>query len=98
MEVGFVENVPSKTTPDDNHDDELSNREEAMDAIDGLLKLMPKKRDSILAMNTPEERKKELTHLRAALEQALETAKRFKFKEEIRNIQNELNAIEGFGE
>ncbi|MHA1927187.1 MAG: hypothetical protein ACTSV2_01270 [Candidatus Thorarchaeota archaeon] len=82
---------------DDEHDDEISNREEAMDAIDGLLKLIPKKRDSILAMNTPEEREKELTLLRGALEQALETAKRFKFKEEIRNIRNELNSIEGMG-
>ncbi|MHA1858799.1 MAG: hypothetical protein ACTSUU_05060, partial [Candidatus Thorarchaeota archaeon] len=74
----------------------LRSRDEAIAAIDSLLKVMPKKRDAMLAIADPEERRREYQRIMRALLQALETAKQFKLKEEARNIQNEIEALEGF--
>ncbi len=75
--------------------EELRNREEAMSAISGLLRVMPKKRDSMVAITDPIERKQEYERLMQALQQALETALKFKLKDEARNIKNEIAALEG---
>ncbi|RLI54199.1 MAG: hypothetical protein DRO93_12850, partial [Candidatus Thorarchaeota archaeon] len=73
----------------------LRSRDEAIAAIDSLLKVMPKKRDAMLAIADSEERRREYQRLMKALLQALGTAKQFKLKEEARNIQNEIEALEG---
>ena len=56
---------------------------------------MPKKREILLGILDPKERKQEYDRLMSALKQALETALKFKLKEESRNIRNEIQALEG---
>ncbi|MHA1780328.1 MAG: hypothetical protein ACTSYL_05580 [Candidatus Thorarchaeota archaeon] len=75
--------------------EELRSREEAISAIAGLLKVMPKKRDVMLSISDVAERKREYERLMSALRQALETANKFKLKEEARNIVNEIESLEG---
>ncbi|MBD3404510.1 MAG: hypothetical protein GF411_00065 [Candidatus Lokiarchaeota archaeon] len=71
----------------------LDSREEALDAISGLLSVMPKKRMAMLQMKNPEEQKLELERLISAIQQALQTARKHKLKEEIIQLQNEMNGI-----
>ena len=78
-----------------NGENDLVNKDEAVAAIAGLLNVLPKKKDVILKMAKSDERSVEIEQLRSALEQALETAKRFKMKVKIKAIKKEIIAIEG---
>ncbi len=80
---------------DEEEERELQSRDEAIAAISGLLRLVPRKRDQIASLKDPTERQREYEALVQALNQALETAKQFKLKEEIRNLRNELEALRG---
>ncbi len=76
-------------------EEEITDRDEAVAAVNGLLKVMPKRRSALLSIEDSEERQQEKERLKSALQQALETAEQHSLKEEIRNIENELNALEG---
>ncbi|MHA1577427.1 MAG: hypothetical protein ACTSU3_08715, partial [Candidatus Thorarchaeota archaeon] len=78
-----------------NGETDLANRDEAAAAIAGLLNVIPKTKDAIHEMTESDERSVEIEQLRNALEQALETAKRFKMKAEIKSIKSEITAIDG---
>ena len=73
--------------------EKLTNREEALAAIEGLLRVMPKKRAAMNDITDISEKEKERERLTLALNEAFETATRFKMKDEIRDIQNELSSI-----
>jgi WD40 repeat protein len=73
--------------------EEFSNKEEALVAIKSLLKILPKKKSELSFIVEDEERQKEEDLLIAALEQALETAEKFKLKKESKLIFDELESI-----
>ncbi|TFG10255.1 hypothetical protein EU538_02455 [Candidatus Thorarchaeota archaeon] len=79
-------------------EEEITDRDEALGAVDGLLKVMPKKRSELLSIKDTKERQQEKERLISALNQALETAEQHGFKEEMRNLENELHALEDVGE
>jgi biotin-(acetyl-CoA carboxylase) ligase len=78
---------------DDEQEAVLSSREDALAAIHGLLGIMPKKRNAMLAISDHTKRQKELERLTTALEEALESAKSHGLKEETRSIQNEIESV-----
>ncbi len=78
---------------DDEQDAVLSSREDALAAIHGLLRIIPKKRNAMLAISDHAKRQKELERLTTALEEALESAKHHGLKEETRSIQNEIESV-----
>ena len=78
---------------DDEQETILSSREDALAAIHSLLRIMPKKRNAMLAISKPATRQEELERLTTALEEALESAKHHGLKEEIRSIQNEIASV-----
>ena len=71
----------------------LSSREDALAAIHSLLRIIPKKRNAMLAISDHSKRQKELERLTAALEEALESARHHGLKEETRSIQNEIESV-----
>ncbi len=74
--------------------DELVSKEEATAAIEGLLRVLPKRREAIAEMTDAKERKLESDRIHGALKQALVSAKKFKMKEEQKAIQELLAEIE----
>ncbi|MCK4483539.1 MAG: hypothetical protein KAU89_01855 [Candidatus Thorarchaeota archaeon] len=78
---------------DDEQETVLSSREDALAAIHGLLGIMPKKRNAMLAISDHTKRQNELERLTTALEEALESAKSHGLKEETRSIQNEIESV-----
>ncbi|MHA2040821.1 MAG: hypothetical protein ACW975_03070, partial [Candidatus Thorarchaeota archaeon] len=74
--------------------DELVSKEEAAAAIEGLLRILPKRRDAIAKMTDAKEKKLESERLQGALEQALASAKKFKMKDEQKTIQELMDGIE----
>ena len=78
---------------DDEQEIILSSREDALAAIHSLLRIMPKKRNAMLAISKPATRQEELERLTTALEEALESAKHHGLKEETRSIQNEIASV-----
>lgn len=66
------------------------NRDEIEETIDSLLVIIPKKREALGAITDPNEREKERLSLISVLQQALETAKSFKFSKSIKVIKKEL--------
>ncbi|NOR39414.1 MAG: hypothetical protein GQ580_07495 [Candidatus Thorarchaeota archaeon] len=78
---------------DDEQEAVLSSREDALAAIHGLLRMMPKNRNAMLAISDHAKRQKELERLTTALEEALESAKHHRLKEETRSIQNEIESV-----
>ncbi|MFX1262996.1 MAG: hypothetical protein ACFFAZ_12980 [Promethearchaeota archaeon] len=74
--------------------DELVSKEEAMAAIEGFLRVLPKRRDAIAEMTDPQEQKIESERLQGALRQALASATKFKMKEQQKTIQEILDGIE----
>ncbi len=81
------------TSYDSEHDASFASKDEAQDAIDGLLNVMPKKIESLKGIENETERDLEEKSIIAALEQALETAKAFKLKDATKVIQAELDKI-----
>ncbi|MGY5862435.1 MAG: hypothetical protein RTU09_08710 [Candidatus Thorarchaeota archaeon] len=78
---------------DDEQETVLSSRDDALEAIRSLLRIMPKKRNAMLAIPEQAKRQKELEQLTTALEEALESAKHHGLKEETRSIQNEIESV-----
>ena len=72
----------------------FANREEAVETIDSLLIVLPKKREALGTISEPDEYEKERLRLVAALQQALETAKSFKMNKSIKAIEEELSHLE----
>ncbi|MGY5875981.1 MAG: hypothetical protein RTU30_09560, partial [Candidatus Thorarchaeota archaeon] len=73
--------------------DDLLSRDEAIEAIESLLIVIPRERQAMLDISNPAERRVEQERLIEALMQALETADKFKLKEEKIQIQNELESV-----
>jgi hypothetical protein len=78
---------------DEKVEEEFTNREEALAAIEGMLSVMAKRKAEILALPDESEQKVEMERLIEALQQALTTATQFKLKSLTRDIENELNAL-----
>ncbi|MHA2601036.1 MAG: hypothetical protein AM324_002760 [Candidatus Thorarchaeota archaeon SMTZ1-83] len=73
--------------------EEFVSKEEAEAAIQGLLRVLPKRRDAIAAIEKSEERKLEMEQLKGALDKALETAKNYKLKDQQKLIQEMLDGL-----
>ena len=71
----------------------FTSKEEAQEAIDGLLSVMPKKIAALDEITDNTERDLEENRIVAALEQALTTAQSFKMNKESQAIQSELEKI-----
>ena len=74
-------------------DTSFTSKEEAQEAIDGLLSVMPKKIEALQTIEDETERDLEEKRIATALEQALETANMFKMKAESKAIQTEFEKI-----
>jgi len=81
------------TSYDSEQDISLTSKEEAQEAIDGLLIVMPKKIENLQTIANETERALEEGRIIAALEQALEAAEAFKMKDALKAIQKELEKI-----
>ncbi len=68
----------------------IENREETEETIESLLAIIPKKRDALGAITDPDEHEKERLSLISVLQQALETARSFKFSKSVKAIEKEL--------
>jgi hypothetical protein len=73
---------------------DLSNREEAVETIDSLLAVIPKKREDLGTISEPDEYEKERLRLVAALQQGLELAKKLKLNKSVKAIEEELAQLE----
>ncbi|TFH09321.1 MAG: WD40 repeat domain-containing protein [Candidatus Thorarchaeota archaeon] len=73
----------------------LSNRDEALETIDTLLVIIPKRRDALGVITDSKEHEKERHRLITAIQQALESAKTFKLTKSIQALENELSLLEG---
>jgi WD40 repeat protein len=71
----------------------FTSKEEAQEAIEGLLSVMPKKIDSLKDIDDPTEQDLEKKRIIAALDQALETANSFKMNKASKAIEIELEKI-----
>jgi hypothetical protein len=74
-------------------EDDLISREEAASAIDGLLRVLPKRLEALESMDDSEERLQEIEQLMSALHQALHNAKRFKVKGATKLIREQLDIV-----
>ncbi|MBN2228523.1 MAG: hypothetical protein JW779_02945 [Candidatus Thorarchaeota archaeon] len=72
----------------------FTSRDEAEDAIEGLLSMLPKKREELTNITNPADREKELQRIRSALQQALEAAKSFKISNFVKSIESELASLD----
>ena len=75
-------------------DTSFASKEEAKEAIEGLLSVMPKKIESLKDIENEAERVLEEKRIVEALEQALETTKTFKMKDASKAVQTELEKIQ----
>ncbi|MFW9956965.1 MAG: hypothetical protein ACFFCT_02750 [Candidatus Odinarchaeota archaeon] len=75
-------------------DEIFTNKDEASEAIDGLLTVLPKKREELKHIANDQERAKEIERIRSALVQALDAAKNFKLTKTIQAIEAELVSID----
>ena len=82
------------TSYDIEQDTSFSSKEDAQEAIDGLLIVMPKKIEALHTIADETERDLEEKRIITALEQALETAKEFKLKDNIKAIQIEIEKLQ----
>ncbi|MFW9945032.1 MAG: hypothetical protein ACFFB7_08545, partial [Candidatus Sifarchaeia archaeon] len=73
--------------------EEFVSKEEAQAAIEGLIRVLPKRKDAIVAMEDSEERKLEIDQLKGALEKAAESAKRYKLKDQQKLIEEMLEGL-----
>ena len=79
---------------DTEHIKSFASKEEAKEAIDGVLSVMSKKIDALDEIENPTERDLERKRIIEALEQALETTKAFKMNKASKAIQAELERIQ----
>ena len=75
-------------------DTSFASKEEAQEAIEGLLSVMPKKIEGLKDIENEAERVLEEKRIVEALEQALETTKTFKMKDASKAVQTELEKIQ----
>ncbi len=68
----------------------IENRDETEETIDSLLVIIPQKREALGAISDPDEQEEERLRLVSVLQQALETARRFKFSKSVKAIEKEL--------
>ena len=71
----------------------FASKDEAQEAIDGLLNVMPKKIQLLKGMSDETEARLEKDRIIAALEQALETAKSFKLNKAIKELEELLETV-----
>lgn len=81
------------TSYDSEQDASFASKEEAQEAIDGLLSVMPKKIKALQSIENETERDLEEKQIITALEQALETTKAFRMKDASKAIQTELEKL-----
>ncbi|MFX1369085.1 MAG: hypothetical protein ACFFAY_10840 [Promethearchaeota archaeon] len=74
-------------------EDVLISREEAESAIDGLLRVVPKRLEALSAIVDSDARLQEIEQLMSALHQALHNAKRFKIKGASKLIKEQLDIV-----
>ena len=72
----------------------FSNREEAIETIDTLLVIIPKRRNALGVITNPSQQKKERLRLISAIQQALESAKSFKLTKAIKALEKELTLLD----
>jgi len=72
----------------------FANKEEAVETIDSLLVVVPKRRDALSTISDADDFEKEKSRLVSALQEALETAKEFKLSKSIKAIEEELALME----
>ncbi|MFW9962723.1 MAG: hypothetical protein ACFFCX_04135 [Candidatus Sifarchaeia archaeon] len=72
----------------------FTSKDEAQEAIEGLLSVIPKKIDALNEIENETERSMEKNRIIAALEQALETAKSFKLNKAADTIEKELQKVQ----
>jgi WD40 repeat protein len=81
------------TSYDSEQDTSFASKEEAQEAIEGLLSVMPKKIEALRSIVNETERTLETSQILAALEQALVAADEFKLKDSQKVIQKEIEKI-----
>ena len=72
----------------------FTSKDEALETIDSLLVVIPKKRDALTLISDPDEIEKERNRLIDVLQEALETAKSFKLSKETKAIEEELALLQ----
>ncbi|MFX1605861.1 MAG: hypothetical protein ACFFDD_08125 [Promethearchaeota archaeon] len=78
---------------DTDHIKSFSSKEEAQEAIDGILSVMPKKIDALEDIEDQTEKELERKRIIAALEQALEITNMYKLSKASKSIQAELERV-----
>jgi hypothetical protein len=68
----------------------FSNRDDASEAINQLLSVMPKKREELKSLATKQEQEREKRRIKAALAQALDVARNFKLTKLLKAVEDEL--------
>jgi tetratricopeptide (TPR) repeat protein len=81
------------TSYESEQDTSLTSKEEAQDAIDGLLSVIPKKIAALKDIEDETERELEEKRIIEALKQAQDTAESFKMNKSVKSIQDELAKI-----
>ncbi|MFX1484573.1 MAG: hypothetical protein ACFFCP_15455, partial [Promethearchaeota archaeon] len=79
---------------DAEQDTSFTSRDEAAEAIEGLLAVIPKKIATLQDIENDTERELELQRIISALEQAMETANSFKINKLTKLIQTELEKVQ----
>ena len=82
------------STSSTDSDSIFTNRDEAAETIGALLVIIPKRREALGVISSPKEKEKERHRLISALQQALESAKKFKLTKNIKALEKELAALE----
>ena len=82
------------TSYDSEQETSLTTKEEAQEAIEGLLSVIPKKIDALKDIEDLTEREMEEKRIVSALNQALETTRTFKMSKELKLIESELEKLQ----
>jgi len=89
---GQIDRIVSSS--DNDTEEILPNRDEAVETIESLLVIIPKKREALGAITDPEEHEIERLRLVSALKQALESATSLKISKTIKAIEAELSLLD----
>jgi tetratricopeptide (TPR) repeat protein len=82
------------TSSESESEEVLTNRDEALETIEALLEVIPKRRESLAAVSKQTEREKERQRLISAIKQAIEMADKFKLNKEKKTLEEELAVTE----
>ena len=72
----------------------FASSDEAEEAIESLLSVLPKKRESLKTITNPTEQSKERMNLLKVINQAIETAKEFKISKALKDLEAELESLQ----